>query len=215
MQKTSKRIFGYVMRTSGKSNTAGLKLCKYNDPKQEADISIRHFRSRNDLINYVLNNQITLINASIYNSKDKTGKITPRIYFRQYKDTKGLIEMIAHQVRKYFEKDYGVDTDLCGYCIEASEVVSAMLKFAGINSRTVEGWCEFDDEYYGSDRPYDPHTWVEIDVKSSNRPIYVDITADQFNPGMYKENEFKGVTISIGLPHGMTYDEPAIYDDDY
>lgn len=120
-----------------------------------------------------------------------------------------VVPFIAQKVRELMEKEYGTGTDLCGSCIEASELICALLKHCGVsNVKTVEGWCEFDDEFYGSDRPYDPHTWVEM---SGN--IYIDVTADQFNPGMDVESEFKPIIIQKGLPHGMTYTEPEYYED--
>ena len=38
--------------------------------------------------------------------------------------------------------------------------------------------------------------------------IYIDVTADQFNYNMYKENEYPPILIHKGLPHGMCYEEP-------
>ena len=101
------------------------------------------------------------------------------------------------------EAKYGKGTDLCGRCIEASELIVANLKYWGCNDyNTVEGWCEFDDDSNCSDAPYDPHTWVEMGN------IYIDVTADQFNYNMYKENEYPPILIHKGLPHGMCYEEP-------
>lgn len=100
--------------------------------------------------------------------------------------------------------------DLVGACIEASEKIAKRIRSElGVEAVTVEGWCRYDDECYGSDRPWDPHTWVE--VPSLN--LYIDVTADQFNYGMYSENDFPKVIVREGLPHGMCYDEPTW--DDY
>ena len=84
-------------------------------------------------------------------------------------------------------------------------MVARLASDLGIQAKTVEGWCQFDDEHYGSDRPWDPHTWIEI----PDLNLYIDITADQFNYGMAKENEYGPVIVQQGLPHGMRYDEPT------
>ena len=111
---------------------------------------------------------------------------------------------IAQNVREEMVDKYG--NDLSGRCIESSdEIASRLIAKLGLDAVTVEGWCRFDDEYYGSDRPWDPHTWVEI--PSIN--VYVDATADQFNFGMYSENVFSEVIVREGIPHGMRYDEPS------
>lgn len=133
-----------------------------------------------------------------------------KIYFRKYKNSMSQVESVAKIVRKVFEDRIGTGTDLCGYCIMASELLLGIYVSLGYMGRTVEGWCEFDDEYYGSDRPYDEHTWLELFV--NNKKLYIDITADQFNPGMYKENEYPAITINMGLPHGMSYSEPVIWE---
>ena len=167
----------------------------------------RVLAKRKEILRYLEDNKdvTVLLNGSIH--KDKS------IYIHKPKNKLEVVNYIANRLRSVFEKAYGINTDLCGYCIQASEMLQAIYKVYNIQSKTVEGWCEFDDEYYGSDRPYDPHTWLEILLKGQMKPLYVDITADQFNPGMYKENEFSGVIINLGLPHGMTYDEPEGWDE--
>ena len=159
--------------------------------------------TRDQIVQAVRNNKIKILNATI--QKDN------RIYIRKYENKINYIKNIAIQLRRIFEATYGTGTDLCGYCIQASEMLAEIFTSMGLECYTVEGWCEFDDEYYGSDRPYDPHTWLEIRT-NRRKPIYVDITADQFNPGIYAENEFSGVIINEGLPHGMSYSEPVIYE---
>ena len=120
-----------------------------------------------------------------------------------------IAKKVAETVRKAFTEHIGTGTDLAGYCILASTLICEILKELGIKDvKTVEGWCSYDDEYYGSDRPYDEHTWVELGE------WYIDVTADQFNPGMELDNEYTGIIVTKGLPHGMSYDEPEYYDDD-
>lgn len=114
------------------------------------------------------------------------------------------IKSVAYTIREEMVGLYG--PFLGGKCIEASDkIVAALSEHLSINAKTVEGWCRFDDEYYGSDRPWDPHTWVEV----PSLGLYIDVTADQFNYGMYSENEFPGVIVQKGLPHGMQYNEPS------
>lgn len=125
-------------------------------------------------------------------------------------------QRVAKVVRDYITQDGATGTDLCGSCIEAAELTVACLKEYRVNNaRTVEGWCRFDDDCYGSDRPYDPHTWVEIPGKDLDHPehefYYLDVTAEQFNPGMAKENEYPPIILQPGLPHGMRHEEPQDY----
>lgn len=114
------------------------------------------------------------------------------------------IEKVALKVREEIEKAYGSGTNLCGKCIEASERIVEELKKVSVEAVTVEGWCVYDDECYGSDHPWDEHTWVEV----PEMDLYIDVTADQFNYGMYSENEFPSVIVRVGLPTGMQYEEP-------
>lgn len=122
---------------------------------------------------------------------------------------KNQVENILKTVRKYMVDNYGDGTNLAGKCIMASELIVKLLHLIGFNeAKAVEGWCHYDYEDYGSDRPYDEHTWVELG------DYYLDVTADQFNLGMEKENEFEGIIFNHGLPHGMCYEEPNDYDED-
>lgn len=179
-----------------------IKAIKYNPKTMRCELA-EAVVSRDWVLDQLIRTNIVGIN--IHKSKDN------RIYWEDprgiVRDRK-LLEKIAKIVRSLMEAMYGTGTDLCGHCIEASELICEALKtFGASNAKTVEGWCCFDDESYGSDRPWDEHTWVEIG------DIYVDVTADQFNPGMYKENEFEPIVIRKGLPYCMTREEPTW--DDY
>lgn len=111
---------------------------------------------------------------------------------------------IARAIRDEMVRKYG--EFLAGRCIEASDkIVERVFSSLGVEAVAVEGWCQYDDEYFGSDRPWGEHTWVE--VPSLN--LYIDVTADQFNYGMDSENEFPRVLVREGLPHGMRYNEPS------
>lgn len=114
------------------------------------------------------------------------------------------IESIVHGVRNEMTAQYG--DNLSGHCIEASEKIVELLSGQlGLDAVTVEGWCRYDDESYGSDHPWDPHTWVEV----PSLGLYIDATADQFNYGMDAESQFPDVIIQKGLPYGMQYEEPT------
>ena len=47
------------------------------------------------------------------------------------------------------------------------------------------------------------HTLVEIHNN------YLDVTADQFNTGMYSNHQFKSIMFTHGLPYGIRYEEPS------
>lgn len=174
---------------------------KYNPKKYECDIKCKEI-STADLIKLLHSDSVVPINSYLI-------KNSPAVRITRCYDL-NQINRIANMVRKFMVDNYGTGTDLAGHCIEASEYIVTIAKFLGFkNARTVEGWCRWDADDYGSDRPYDPHTWAEI------CGIYVDVTADQFNCGMYKGNEYRGVILGKGLPHGMRYDEPQLIDDEY
>lgn len=177
----------------------------YENPTYTVKVH-RVIETRADLLYEMRNgNKIKILNGKVSSNN--------HIIWGVPKVNKETILSYIKEIRKVMEYNYGTGTDLCGECIEASEIIATALRFIGLkNCKTVEGWCEFDDEYYGSDRPYDPHTWVEIPLPNS-KPIYIDITADQFNPGMFEGTKYPPVIICNGLPHGMSYTEPVIYED--
>ena len=111
-----------------------------------------------------------------------------------------ICESIAKQARKIMVEKYGKGTFLCGHCIEASELIVKLLKKAGLNAQAIEGWCIYEDDSGCSDRCYDEHTWVEC------LGLYIDVTADQFNPCMY--NKLPEIIVSETKPDCMEYDEP-------
>ena len=194
-------IFGVINKYG--NNVYKLSMCSWNAVNRQIETK-GLLGTLKQTVSAVKKLDCILINSTV-TKKDA-------FYFRKYADLIDCVKSVAIIVRKHFVMQYGSGTNLCGHCIEASETLQTILKLMGINSYTVEGWCEFDDEYYGSDRPYDPHTWLELAGKPG-RQLYVDITADQFNPGMYAENKYPEIIIKMGLPHGMSYDEPVVYDD--
>ncbi len=121
--------------------------------------------------------------------------------------TEQVLRQVATAVRRYIDVRY--DGDTAGTCIEASELIKSVATRLGIPGMSViEGWCRWDDDCYGSDRPYDPHTWAECRLPDSPVPYYVDVTADQFNYGMAPENEFPEVIVTRDRPSAMRYEEP-------
>ena len=155
--------------------------------------------NRTEVLKAIKNRKLVLCNVSI--TSDNKIRV---LDFRKM-EVKDFIKHILVVCRGYIEAIHGTGTDLCGSCIEASELIVFILKYFGYNNcKTVEGWCEYDDDSSCSDRPYDEHTWVELE----NGRIYVDITADQFNYCMYKSNKFAPIIMQRDLPHGMCYEEP-------
>lgn len=101
------------------------------------------------------------------------------------RDIPSVVRNVATTVRKELETQYRYPEGsygLCGTCIEASESIVRKLTEVAVKARTVEGWCLYDDESYGSDRCYDEHTWVEVDAGEG--VLFVDVTLDQFQPAM-------------------------------
>lgn len=108
---------------------------------------------------------------------------------------------IAKSVRDELKRKYA--DCLCGRCIEASEKIAERLTQTDIECEIVEGWCVYDEFGGCSDRPYDEHTWVVATV--CNKRLYVDVTADQFQPCIDEEIP----PIIIGhQPTYMQIDEP-------
>lgn len=122
----------------------------------------------------------------------------------KYDNVRDAIQKIAKSMRIFLERQYGTGTNLCGHCIEASEYLEVLLRHYGISAvKQVEGYCLWEDECYGSDRPYDDHTWVEI-----GNQYYLDITADQFNNGFFDKNHFKPIEFRSRTPKEMMKTEP-------
>ena len=168
----------------------------YNDSNYQCGVS-RMVVNKQEMYNMINNNMIVPINSTIGHN---------RLMIIKFSDPLELVKKVLTTVRKYMEISYGTGTDLAGHCIEASEYIVKILSHFGFkDARTVEGYCLWEDEYYGSDRPYDEHTWVEL----KGGTYYADVTADQFNPGMSKSNEYSPIILRKGLPFGMVYEEPV------
>lgn len=103
-------------------------------------------------------------------------------------------------VRTWMVDHYGEGVNMAGHCIEASDLLVQILHLLGyVDARTAEGWVKYDDDRY-AESGYDAHTWVELGN------TYIDVTADQFNYGMFPENKFKGIIICEKYPHGVCLD---------
>lgn len=93
-----------------------------------------------------------------------------------------------------------------GICIDASDYIVERLSEKGIEAKAIEGWMTYEDEEYGTDRPYDEHTWVEVGE------LMIDVTIDQFQGGCYT----KLPAIYIGDKHEfLTYSEPELDEDGF
>ena len=120
-----------------------------------------------------------------------------------YETDEEMVKDILKAAREYIVGNFGTGTNLCGHCIEASVLIKNLLKIAKLgNAEIIEGWIEYDCKDYGSSRPWDAHTWVKW------KNYILDITADQFNVGMYPENELLEIIMQDTLPHGYRLDEP-------
>jgi hypothetical protein len=124
-----------------------------------------------------------------------------------------IVEQVAEEVRNYMVGKLKNEinripegSDFSGTCIEASEMIVEKLKEKGIDSKTVEGYCIYDDEDYGTDRGYDEHTWVESIIDGDF--YYIDVVADQFEFGIYEE--IPPIIISKQLPYYIQYNEPSV-----
>ena len=116
-----------------------------------------------------------------------------------------LITAVAMEVRADLEARY--ELPLYGYCMEATDLIVAALQAKGFQATSCEGWCAYEDEDYGTSRPWEAHTWCEVLLPGSSEPLIVDVTVDQFEGGFYEELP----KILVGpLPSYFTYDEPVL-----
>lgn len=112
-----------------------------------------------------------------------------------------IIKSVAQSVRDQMVLLHPVG--LNGACIEASDLIAEALIQQGMTATVVEGWCLYEKEDYGSDRDFDEHTWVE--VTSGDEVVFVDVTLDQFQGGMYQRIE----PIVIGdMPEFLVMEKP-------
>lgn len=190
-------LVSLVEKMYAKNILEGFMIDIFTYDKQNMNcIYTRRYITKIYMYKLINNQQIIPINFTI-----KANRLTQI----KFKDNKELINNTTKIVRNYMERIYGTGTSLAGRCIEASEYIATILRYFGIkDAKTVEGWCIYDDEDYGSSIPYDAHTWVEL----NNGKVYIDVTADQFNSGMEQENSFAPIIIKNGLPHGIRYDKP-------
>lgn len=115
---------------------------------------------------------------------------------------KELLEVatdIRNKMVELYTDKYGLN--LCGKCIEASDLIVEKLAKKGIEAKTVEGWCIYEDDSSCSDRCFDEHTWVEC------KNYYIDVTADQFNSCMI--NALADIYVTEDRPSCMVYEKPT------
>lgn len=114
-------------------------------------------------------------------------------------ENRDKLHTLLLELREEIEGKYTA-SNLNGKCIEASELIVSKLKKMNIKAKTVEGWCLYDIEGYGSDRSYDEHTWVEL-----SDGTVLDITLDQFKYGV---SEVIPRVYMGSLPNYLSYDKP-------
>jgi hypothetical protein len=122
------------------------------------------------------------------------------------RDVLSVARNVAVSVRKALELKHQYPDGSCrlnGACIEASELIVKRLSEVAVKARTVEGWCVYDDQNYGSSRPYDEHTWVEVDAERGT--LFVDVTLDQFQPAM---DDFIEPVVIGNVPQFLVLEEP-------
>lgn len=69
--------------------------------------------------------------------------------------------------------------ELCGCCIEASNMLITQLNSMGIQAQECDGWViYYDNPDSCSDEPCDPHSMVKVPYQDNY--IYLDVTATQF-----------------------------------
>lgn len=202
MDKKNKRHLALLIGQTyamGFDDTFQLKFFEYNEKKQLCEEKNNNLK-REELCRLVAAQVVVPVNFRV--QEDGKQEIIKLDLFNR----PVTLQRTLSAVRLFMEKVYGTETDLAGHCIEASEYIVAILKTLGYNqAKTVEGWCLYDDPAGCSDRDYDAHTWTELDG------LYLDVTADQFNP--YMDEAFEEIIMSEHLPFGMMIDEPDSEDD--
>mgnify|MGYP005761674477 CR=1 FL=1 len=186
----------FLKVTGGKDYKA--YLLKYNESEYKVTGTLLNNVSTDKLIKLKNDGVIELCNAVV--SNDKISNIIRDI---RYPDNFWkAVDVILPIIRKHILK---LHNDTAGNCIEAAEYIAFIFTKLGLKTITEEGYCLYDCEDYGSDHPYDEHTWAFIKEKN----IYLDVTLDQFNYGMYTENEYADIVVEMGLPHGIMREKPV------
>lgn len=174
-----------------------ITIIRYSRDTTRCGLQTINIDTRNMLLK-LNNKEIMPINFVLWNN----GVIA----INKYDNAKHIIKETAIKMRKFLEVHYGTGTDLCGHCIEASEYLEKILRLYGLKDiKQVEGYCLWENEDYGSDRPYGEHTWLEL----GNGKYYLDITADQFNQAFFGKEHFKPIEFRCGVPKEMMHTEPV------
>lgn len=113
-----------------------------------------------------------------------------------------VIFHVADMVRMYMTCNYGKDVALAGHDMEACALIQTALRLYGIDAQIVTGECMLDNILDDTGRNCAEHTWIEIG--EGDDVLFVDVTADQFNPYCFAAN-YQDVLIWHGLPHGMMH----------
>lgn len=114
---------------------------------------------------------------------------------------------VCNVVRRWMEDHYGKGVSLAGHCIEASELLVDLLHILDYNVETLPVYVTYDEDNYGQ-TGYDEHMLVKLIALDIS--FYIDVTADQFNYGMFPEHHYAPITMSVNnLPYGMSVDTPV------
>ena len=171
-----------------------INLLNYSDKTSSIKITSKEIE-RLQLVRMIAEGRLLLMNGKL--SSDN------RVSMEHDIKREEVVIRAARNVRKMLETNYGTGTDLVGHDIEAAELIVGILHQFGIDdAHVVTGWCCYDNKW-DIEKYYDEHTWVEEQNK-----VYIDVTADQFNSGMFNEHKYTEVIIRNGLPYGMSYEEP-------
>lgn len=84
---------------------------------------------------------------------------------------------LGRSVRTTLQNEHGT---VAGHCVEASERLLEQLEDTTLDGSVVEGWCLYDRFEGCTDRPYDEHTWLQVELYEGTG-VYVDATFDQFS----------------------------------
>lgn len=115
------------------------------------------------------------------------------------------IRSIGYGLRDKLDQKHA---SLRGRCVGVSQKYKEELLKDNIDSKLVEGWCIYNKFENCTDRPYDEHTWLKVNI-DDNSSVFADLTLDQFQP--YRTNELEPVVIGQ-RPDFLYYTKPNKHD---
>lgn len=99
-----------------------ITIIRYNRKTTRCELQTINIDTKN-IISKLHSKEIIHINFVLW----KNGIIAAN----KYESTQCIIKETAIKMRKFLEIQYGIGTDLCGHCIEASEYMEKILRFKG------------------------------------------------------------------------------------